>query len=75
MQTQTAENLFKSYKIQLELIVTNYNHLAESYPGASFPILKRQIWRSGMLAEIWGTLATKLNTKGINYLENWRNGK
>jgi hypothetical protein len=75
MNTQSAESIFKAYKIQLELAVTQYNSLSESYPGSSFPTLARQIWRSGMLAEAWGIIASKLNKQGINYMENWRTGK
>jgi hypothetical protein len=75
MQTQTATNVFKGYKVQLETAVTQYNKLAESYPDASFPTLARQIWRSGMLAEMWATIATLLSKEGVNYLHNWREGK
>jgi hypothetical protein len=75
MGTHTAESLFKSYKIMTELSVSQYNKLAESYPGASLPTLARQIWRSGMLAEIWGVIASKLNKQGKNYLAEWREGR
>ena len=75
MNTQSAESIFESYKIQLELAVTQYNSLSESYPGSSFPTLARQIWRSGMLAEMWGIIASKLNKQGKNYLAEWREGK
>lgn len=75
MNTQTSEILFKEYRMKVEMAADQYNKIATDYPGASFPTLSAQVQRMGMLAEIWGTIATLLSKKGINYLANWREGK
>lgn len=75
MDTLTSEKTFHEYKLKTERHVQIYNDLKSKFPYHSFPKLVRIIWRMGMLAEMWGLLAPKLNRKGINYLGNWREGK
>lgn len=75
MEIPTSEKNFQEYKLRTERHVRIYNDLKSRFPLNDFPKLARIIWRMGMLAEMWGLLAPKLNKKGINYLSNWREGK
>lgn len=74
-QNIKAEKLFSLYRYRVERSLAFYNRLKLNTPGLSYPTFARRIWREGMLAEIWGLMATHLNQNGVNYLENWREGK
>lgn len=75
MEKVKSEKIFKDAKFKVEKSVRWYNHLCNTFPRHSFPILASRIWREGMLAEIWGTVATKLSKEGVNYLDEWRQGR
>jgi hypothetical protein len=75
MNTQTAETMFEEYRVKVEVAANRYNNMCNANSGASFPALAAEIWRVGILAEIWGTIATLLNKTGVNHLDNWRTGQ
>ncbi len=75
MEKYTAEKIFRDAKYNTERAVKTYTFLKNLWPLYNFPQLTNRIWREGMLAEIWGTIATRLSTKGINYLDEWRQGR
>ncbi len=75
MEKVKAEKIFLDTKTRVENAVKLYSFLKSKYPTNGFPLLARRIWREGMQAEIWGTIATKLSKKKINYLDEWRQGR
>lgn len=75
MQMPESERTFRMYKKKVETTVRLYTTVCKQYPQVPFPRLASIIWRYGMLAEMWGSIATALSQKGINYLDNWRQGK
>lgn len=75
MEIQTAESLFHEYKVRTERNVRVYNNLKTFHPYESFPKLARHIWQMGILAEMWGTIASRLSGNKRNYLADWREGK
>lgn len=72
---QTAESLFWEYRRAAETESNLYNHLKTTFPQNEFPKVAAQFWRHSVLAEAWGSLATKLNGKGVDYLAEWREGR
>ncbi len=75
MRNEKAEKIFKHHKGKVEASLNLYNHLKNNFIMWDFPMLTARIWREGMLAEVWGTIATILNKQGINYLDEWRQGR
>lgn len=73
-QSQKAEKIFSQYRQRVESSLAFYNKLQTATPGFPYPTLARKIWREGMLAEIWATIATRLSGNKVNYLENWSQG-
>lgn len=69
-----AKEIFKEYKENVQGAVEKYNILKARFPKKHFPELARRIWREGILAEMWGTIATNLNPSGVNHLDEWRRG-
>ena len=69
-----AKDLFKEYRTLAERGTENYVKLKVAFPLAGFPRHGAAIWRLGMLAEIWGTIATRLGRGKVNYLGKWATG-
>ncbi len=74
MLNKKADNIFDGYKKKVQSSVYEYNARKSMSPNQSSKALARKIWREGILAEIWGIIATNLNPSGVDHLENWRNG-
>lgn len=75
MANQTAKDLFREYRTNTDNEFEAFTRLKTAFPFNSFAPLAAQGWRSGMLAVIWGTIATELSGGRVKYLENWRVGK
>ncbi len=75
LNNQKSKKIFETYKWRLEKALTFYSKLQTHTPGYNYPLLAKKIWREGVLAEFWGRIATSLSSDGIDYLDNWRNGK
>lgn len=75
MANQLAKDLFREYRAETEEALAFFNRLKTVSPFGNFPVLAAKGWRVGMLAVIWGTIATELSGRRVRYLENWRTGK
>lgn len=75
MKNHKASELFEEYKGKTIISCELYNKKVEMNPENSYGAIAAGIWRYGILAEIWGTIATKLSGGKINFMENWRLGK
>lgn len=75
MGNQTAKDLFWEYRTKTDHELDKFNHLKTAFPLSNFPKVAATGWRVGMLAVIWGTIATRLSGGKIDYLEGWRVGK
>lgn len=75
MYNQTAEQLFNEYRNQTEKLITTFTHLKDIRPLGEFPATSAALWRTGVLAELWGIIASKGSVSHRNYLEEWRTGK
>jgi len=52
-----------------------YSDLSTAFPLGSFPKHASRVWQYGMLAEMWGLIATKLCGRKVDYIERWRTGQ
>ena len=75
MQTkgETPLQLFKSYKRKTEEGLSNYTRLMWVAPLERVKELEREMWKYGVLADVFGQVAGKRD--GIDYIRNWRTGK
>jgi hypothetical protein len=73
--SQSAESLFLEYKLAADSDTQVYSDLMTAFPTNAFPKHAARAWKSAMLAEVWGTVATKLCGGKVDYIENWRTGK
>lgn len=75
MKNQMAKDIFQEYREKTDSELDAFNRLKTAFPFNSFAPLAAQGWRDGMLAVMWGTIATQLSGGRVKYLENWRVGK
>lgn len=75
MVMSESEKMFHKYRTTMEHFLQVYGHIKTRFPHEAFPSIAAQIWRNGMLAEMWGTIATMLSPTKRNYLREWREGK
>jgi hypothetical protein len=75
MKNQFALDIHLEYRRHLESMAGEYSRAIEVDYIAYAEALATQIWRDGLLAEIWCIIATKLGNNGIDYTENWRTGQ
>lgn len=75
MDITPSEKMFREYKIRVERHIRIYQELKDQFPNESFPKLARNIWRMGMLTEIWGLIASRLSASKRNYLREWGSGE
>jgi len=75
MKNQMAKNIFLEYKKITEIEIVAYNNLKALYPLSDFPRSAKRVWKYGVLAELWGHIATKLNGGKVNYIDKWRQGQ
>jgi len=75
MYNQTAEQLFNEYRNHTENLLRVITRIKDERPNGRCPATAASFWRAGMLAEIWGTVATTVSQNKVNYLEQWRTGK
>ena len=74
-QDQTAANLHLEYRLATDNATQVYSDLRTISPFRSFPKHAARLWRFGMLAEMWGIIATELSGRKVDYLERWRTGQ
>lgn len=66
-----AKDIFQTYRKKVGKDADIYVYLKVTAPHVEFPKYARMLWRHGMLAEMWGTIATKLSGGKVNYLRSW----
>lgn len=71
---QTAVTLHLEYRLATDNATQVYSDLRTAFPLGSFPKHAARLWRYGMLAEMWGLIATELCGRKVDYLERWRTG-
>lgn len=71
---RTAASLHLEYRAAAEETARVYSDLRTRLPG-QYPKAARALWRVGMLAEVWGVIATRLSGGKVDYLANWREGR
>jgi len=69
-----AREIFKTYRTRAEKDASVYVHLRIMAPYFDFPRYKRALERHAILAEMWGTIATKLSGGKVDYLRAWAKG-
>jgi hypothetical protein len=72
MNMQSAKSLFFEYRALARNEAQVYNDLKTAFPMQSFPKHARRFWKSAVLAELWGSIATQLGSDKIDYLKQWR---
>lgn len=60
---ETAQQISKSLKQQFSNEFNQYIQIANDYPTVEFYGLKQQLWRIGMLVEIWSCIAQQQRTE------------
>lgn len=70
-----AREMFQNYRMKVGKDADTYVYLKVMAPHSEFPTYARMLWRHGMLCEIWGIIATKLDGTGKNYLRDWSKGQ
>ena len=75
MQTkgETPLQLFKSYKRKTEEGLSNYTRLMWVAPLERVKELEREMWKYGVLADVFGQVAGKRD--GIDHIQKWRSGE
>lgn len=70
-----AAEIHMQYRAAADNAIQAYSDLRTSFPFGSFPKHSARVWRFGMLAKMWGVIATDLSGGRVDYLKNWRTGK
>lgn len=70
-ETRFARELFQNYRKRVVKDADTYVYLKVMAPHLEFPKYARMLWRHGMLAEMWGMIATKLSGGKVDYLRTW----
>lgn len=75
MQTkgQTPLQMFRDYKRKTEEGLSNYTRLMWVAPLEHVKELEREMWKYGVLADVFGQVAGKRD--GIDYIQKWRSGE
>ena len=73
MENQNAKVIFQEYKYLTEVLVNTFNVARTRNPYEAYPVLARQIWRAGVLAEAWGLITQRVS--GENVLHAWEEGR
>lgn len=69
-----AREIFQTYRRKAGKDADVYVFMRTQMPHLDFPKYKKMLWRHGLLAEIWGIIATKLSGDKIDYLRSWSQG-
>ncbi len=70
-----AGELHTEYRMLADRETQIFSDLMTAYPLKSFPRYAARVWQCGMLAEIWGVIATQLSPDRRDYIDEWRTGK
>ena len=70
---QTAKQLFQEYRRKTEEELNNYNRFMWVVSIDKVQHLERELWKVGVLAEVFGRVAGTRD--GVDYIQNWREGK
>ena len=73
LKGQTPLVLFREYKLKTEQGLNEYNRFMWVAPLEHVKDIERQVWKDGVLAEIYGRIASVRD--GIDHIQNWREGK
>lgn len=74
MYNQRAEELFNEYRNITEKLARVITRIKTEIPHGTCPATEASFERAGILAELWGTIASKGSATHRNYLEEWRTG-
>jgi len=73
MENQTVLELHLEYRRKTEQGMNEYSRLMLAMPVHYIKDIEAQFWRDGMLAEVYGTVASLRD--GVDYLQEWREGR
>ena len=69
-----ARDIFETYKTRAEKDASLYVFLRVKAPYFEYPRYRRALQKHAVLAELWGTIATKLSGGKVDYLRDWARG-
>lgn len=72
---RSAATIHLQYRMMADNEAQVYSDLRTTFPLRPFPKHAGRAWRFGMLAEIWGVIATELCGRKVDYIEKWRTGQ
>lgn len=75
IKNQYSKQIYLEYRQRLERSVNDYEYLISTQRLNEIQMLSTLIWRDGILAEVWGIIASGLGDEGIDYLGRWASGE